>query len=83
MSIKKVLKRYLATLLAGLLVVIPLLMQPTQAQTARDIAAEKARQMTGGRVLSVSVSEDPNVPGFFVKVLLADGKVRIVHILPE
>jgi uncharacterized membrane protein YkoI len=59
-----------------------LLGQPVQAQSGRDAAAEMARQSTGGRVLSVKPSDDPNRPGYLVKVLLGDGKVRTVHVNP-
>ena len=55
---------------------IPLL--PVYAQqlaTSADSAAERARQETGGRILSVQPSNDPARPGFIVKVLLQDGRV--------
>ena len=51
---------------------------PLQAQllaTSADSAAERARQETGGRVLSVQPSNDPARPGFIVKLLLQDGRV--------
>jgi hypothetical protein len=42
-----------------------------------------ARQSTGGRVLSVKPSNDPNKPGYLVKVLLGDGRVRTVYVNPR
>ena len=83
MSIKKVLTYSFSTLLAGILGISLMFGQPAQAQDERDVAAEKARQSTGGRVLSVRPSDDPNQPGHLVRVLLGDGRVRLVYIPPE
>ena len=85
MSIKKVLTYRFSTLLAIILGASLMIAQPSQAQAQdeRDVAAEKARQSTGGRVLSVRPSDDPNQPGYLVKVLLGDGRVRMVYIPPE
>ena len=53
------------------------------AQSGADAAVEQARSQTGGRVLSVRPSPDPNRPGFEVKVLLGDGTVRVLYINPR
>ena len=45
-------------------------------------AAEQAQSETGGRVLSVTRSDDPQRPGYWVKVLLGDGRVRTVYVRP-
>jgi hypothetical protein len=70
-------------LLAGILAISLMLTQPLTAQSERDVAAEMARQSTGGRVLSVKPSNDPNKPGYLVKVLLGDGRVRTVYVNPR
>lgn len=60
------------------------LLTPTGlAQTGADQAADMVRAATGGRVLSVSASNDPNSPGFAVKVLLPDGTVQIHWVNPQ
>jgi hypothetical protein len=69
--------------LAGIAGISLMLAQPLLAQSERDVAAEMARQSTGGRVLSVKPSGDPNQPGYLVKVLLGDGRVRTVHVNPR
>ena len=69
--------RYLCTL--SLLVMLA----ANAASASPELAAEQARQSTGGRVLSVEVSTDPQRPGFLVKVLLGDGRVRVVHVNPQ
>ena len=53
------------------------------AQSAADSAADQARANTGGRVLSVRPSNDPRTPGYEVKVLLANGTVRVMYINPK
>lgn len=65
----------------GLLVAMtmPLAAQPSGA----DAAAQIARSRTGGRVLSVRPSNNPQHPGFEVKVLLSNGRVRVLFINPN
>ncbi|MCB1809557.1 MAG: hypothetical protein R3F53_08715 [Gammaproteobacteria bacterium] len=53
------------------------------AQNAADIAADMARAETGGRVLSVQPSRQPNRPGFEVKILLPNGTVQIRFYNPQ
>lgn len=51
---------------------------PVLAQTPEDAVADQARAATGGRVLSVQASANPDSPGFEVKILLPDGTVQIL-----
>ncbi|MDX1607185.1 MAG: hypothetical protein R3202_13420 [Candidatus Competibacterales bacterium] len=53
------------------------------AQSGADAAAQIARAQTGGRVLSVQPSSNPQRPGYEVKVLLDDGRVRVLYIDPD
>lgn len=69
-------RRLLSLLLLSLLVTAA----PAQ-QSGADAAAEIARAQTGGRVLSVT--PDPSGSGYEVKVLLEDGRVRVLHIDPR
>ncbi len=75
---KRIFPRALAL---GLLVLtaLPIAAQPSGA----DAAAQIARARTGGRVLSVRPSNNPQHPGFKVKVLLNDGRVRVLFINPK
>lgn len=43
-------------------------------------AARQAAQMTGGRVLGVQTATAGGQPVYLVRVLLADGRVKIVRI---
>ena len=53
------------------------------AQSAADTVADMARADTGGRVLSVQPSRQPDRPGYEVKVLLPDGTVQIRFYNPQ
>ena len=65
-----------------LMCMLSLLATTTAAQLSdADTAAEIARTQTGGRVLSVTPL--PDGPGYEVKVLLGDGRVRTLHIDPR
>lgn len=70
-------------LLFVLLLGLAPLAAPTFAQSGADAAAQIARAQTGGRVLSVRPSDDPGRPGYEVKVLLDDGRVRVLFINPD
>ncbi len=75
-------KRLYPLLLVLLLGLTPL--PPTLAQSSgADAAAQIARAQTGGRVLSVRPSDNPQRPGYEVKVLLDDGRVRVLFINPD
>ena len=73
-------RRFYRTIFILCFLVFPL---GLMAQTAADIAADMVRANTGGRVLSVIPSRDPNSPGFEVKVLLPDGTVQIHFVNPQ
>ena len=44
----------------------------------RDQAAERAQQLSGGRVLAVEASERNGEPVFVVRVLTPAGEVRVI-----
>lgn len=69
----------LLALLLGSGSLFPILAQQSNA----DAAAQIARAQTGGRVLSVRPSDDAGRPGYEVKVLLDDGRVRVLYINPD
>lgn len=75
-------RRYRASAmtLAGAVMLAVITAAAPAAVANPEQAAEKARTTTGGRVLAVTPSNDPNRPGYHVKVLLADGRVRIVYV---
>lgn len=75
---KRILSRVLVLVLLAS-TALPLAAQ----QSGADAAAQIARARTGGRVLSVRPSHDPQHPGFEVKVLLSNGRVRILFINPK
>jgi len=50
------------------------------ASADSSAAARQAAQMTGGRVLDVQTGHAGGKPVYFVRVLLADGRVKIVRI---
>ncbi len=45
-----------------------------------DRAAEMVRESTGGRILSVNKQEKKGVVYYRVKVLMADGRVRVIQV---
>lgn len=49
-------------------------------QLSQDEAAAKVRKDTGGRVLDVSSASQDGGTVFLVKVLLPDGRVRVVTV---
>ena len=56
------------------------LASPAWADISRDDAAAVAQRMTSGRVLSVEKSESGRRPVWRVKVLTAQGEVRVILI---
>ncbi len=47
---------------------------------SQDEAAAKVREQTGGRVLDVQSGSQDGMTVYFVKVLLPDGRVRVVTV---
>ena len=74
-------KRHLQRLALTLALLLAAAAAP--AQSGADAAAQIARAQTGGRVLSVRPSSNPQRPGYEVKVLLDDGRVRVLYIDPD
>lgn len=81
--------RALCLLLAGFLVVGPVSAEPKSLDlllvqatptVSKDEAAALARQATGGRVLDIQAEERGGKKSYRVKVLLSDGRVRIVRV---
>ena len=71
------LARFLATPLVALLVVVA---APAWADVGRDEAAATAQRVARGRVLSVDKTEADRRPAWRVKVLTAQGEVRVIVI---
>jgi uncharacterized membrane protein YkoI len=67
----------LARWLCAALMVLAL---PVWADLSRDEAAAAAQRMSGGRVLSVEKSESARRPVWRVKVVTAQGEVRVILI---
>ena len=65
------------TPLVALLVVLA---APAWADLGRDEAAAAAQRMASGRVLSVEKTEADRRPAWRVKVLTAQGEVRVIVI---
>ena len=57
---------------------LTVLAAPVWAEVSRDAAAATARQATGGRVLSVDRSERNGRAVWRVKVLTAQGEVKVL-----
>ena len=47
---------------------------------SQDEAAAKVREATGGRVLDVRTQTQDGVPVYIVKVLLLDGRIRVMTV---
>jgi len=47
---------------------------------SQDEAAAKVREATGGRVLDVRAQTRDGVPVYIVKVLLPDGRIRVMTV---
>ena len=67
----------LATSICAVLVVLA---TPAWADLSRDGAVAVAQRQTGGRVLSVEKSESGGRPVWRVKLVTAQGEVRVVLI---
>lgn len=52
-------------------------------KVSQDTAVAKVREDTGGRVLDVQTAIQDGVTVYLVKVLLADGRVRIFRVSSE
>ena len=65
-------------LLCLTLALLTALAAPAWAAISRDAAAATARQATGGRVLSVDRSESNGRAVWRVKVLTAQGEVKVL-----
>ena len=55
---------------------------PPRPSADPDRAANAARQATGGRVLGVQGAERDGQPGYRVRILQPDGRVRSLHFDP-
>lgn len=53
---------------------------PAWAELSRDGAAAAAQRLSSGRVLSVDKSESPRGPVWRVKIVTAQGEVRVILI---
>ena len=68
------------TLVRSLCAALVVLASPAWADLSRDDAAAAAQRVTSGRVLSVEKSESAGRAVWRVKVLTAQGEVRVVLI---
>ncbi|MCW5648583.1 MAG: PepSY domain-containing protein [Ramlibacter sp.] len=69
-----------SALCASLCAACLLAASPAWADVGRDEAAAVARQVTGGRVLSVDRARAGDRPAWRVKLVTAGGEVRVVLI---
>jgi uncharacterized membrane protein YkoI len=67
--------KLIASLICGALMVLA---NPAWADVSRDQAAAVAQRTSGGRVLSVDSTQAGGRPAWRVKVLTAQGEVRVV-----
>ena len=67
--------KLIVSLLCGALMVLG---TPAWADVSRDEAAAVAQRMSGGRVLSVDTTQAGGRPAWRVKVVTAQGEVRVV-----
>lgn len=73
-------RRSMNTLLSALCAGLIVLASPAWADVSRDDAAAVAQRISSGRVLSVEKSESGRRPVWRVKVLTAQGEVRVILI---
>lgn len=78
MQIMKQLQPFLRTMLLAVLALTPLC-AVAQAADA-NAAAQQAASATGGRVLDVQSASAGGQPVYVVRVLLPDGRVKVVRI---
>lgn len=69
----------LVSLVVATSAVSPVRLQLADATDA-DAAAARAQEMTGGRVLDVKTEVADGAVVYLVKILLGDGRVRVVRI---
>lgn len=76
----KTIRTTLLLVVLGALVSLPI---AHRASANPEEAARIASQSTGGRVLSVTPSNDPSRPGYYVKILFPDGRIETKLINPN
>lgn len=69
--------KLIAPLICGALVALA---TPAWADVSRDDAAALAQRASGGRVLSVDMTQSADRPAWRVKVVTAQGEVRVILI---
>jgi len=69
-----------SVLVRSILAALVVLASPAWADVSRDDAAALAQRLSSGRVLSVDRSESGSRPVWRVKVLTAQGQVRVILI---
>jgi uncharacterized membrane protein YkoI len=67
--------KLLVSLICGALMVLA---TPAWADVSRDQAAAVAQRASGGRVLSVDTTQSGGRPAWRVKVVTAQGEVRVI-----
>jgi uncharacterized membrane protein YkoI len=67
--------KLIVSLLCGAMMVLA---TPAWADVSRDQAAAVAQRVSGGRVLSVDTTQAGGRPAWRVKVVTAQGEVRVV-----
>ena len=67
--------KLIVSLLCGALMTLA---TPAWADVSRDQAAAVAQRMSGGRVLSVDTTQAGGRPAWRVKVVTAQGEVRVI-----
>jgi uncharacterized membrane protein YkoI len=67
--------KLIVSLLCGALMALA---SPAWADVSRDEAAAVAQRVSGGRVLSVDTTQSGGRPAWRVKVVTAQGEVRVV-----
>lgn len=66
------------TLISLISAVLMAIAMPAWADVSRDDAASTAQQASGGRVLSVEITERDGRPVWRVKVLTPQGAVKVI-----
>ena len=73
-------RRIMKALVSPLCALLIVLAAPAWADISRDEAAAAAQRVSSGRVLSVEKTESERRPVWRVKVLTAQGEVRVILI---
>ena len=63
-----------------LILVLILTAVPSVAAGGADAAAQQAAARTGGRVLDVRTGQEGDQTVYFVRVLMEDGRVKVVRV---